>query len=86
MTLQIIGMLVMLSVPGYFVLQYWTFRNWDGGWQVAALMPLALMVPVVLFTIGAFAAQSNLWPMVLILTSPIACLYFLGAGMVKSLR
>ena len=42
-----LGQLVMLSVPGYFVLQAWFGRFWSGHWRVAALVPLAGMVPAV---------------------------------------
>jgi hypothetical protein len=40
----------------------------------AALIPLAVMLVVGLITIIAYRGQSNLWPILLVLTSPIALL------------
>ena len=67
--------LIFLCVPGYFLLQaaltFWT----SGGWRKATLVPAVIMVPILAYTVLAFAAQSNLWPLLLILTAPLACLY-----------
>jgi hypothetical protein len=69
--------LIFLSVPGYFVLQaaltFWTSR----GWRIASLVPACAMVPILASTVIAFAAQSNLWPIPLILAAPVACLYLI---------
>ena len=40
----------------------------------ASLIPLGVMLVVVLITILAYRAQSNLWPILLVLTSPLALL------------
>ena len=32
----------------------------------------------------AFAAGSNLWPLLLILAAPVACVYLLGLAVVKA--
>ena len=67
--------LIFLSVPGYFLLQaaltFWTRR----GWRIASLVPAAAMVPILASTVIAFAAQSNLWPIPLLLAAPVAFLY-----------
>jgi hypothetical protein len=67
--------LIFLSVPGYFLLQaaltFWTRR----GWRIASLVPAAAMLPILATTIIAFAAQSNLWPIPLLLAAPVAFLY-----------
>jgi hypothetical protein len=73
--LLLIGQLVMLSVPGYFVLQAWLAHAWSGPWRIAALVPLAAMVPATLFSMYAFSQGSNLWPITVILLAPIAFLY-----------
>ena len=69
--------LIFLSVPGYFLLQaaltLWTRR----GWRIASLVPAAAMLPILAVTVLAFAAQSNLWPIPLILAAPVACLYLI---------
>jgi hypothetical protein len=67
--------LIFLSVPGYFLLQaaltFWTRR----GWRIASLVPAAAMLPILAVTVMAFAAQSNLWPIPLLLAAPVAFLY-----------
>jgi hypothetical protein len=67
--------LIFLSVPGYFLLQaaltFWTRR----GWRIASLVPACAMLPILAVTVLAFAAQSNLWPIPLLLAAPVAFLY-----------
>jgi hypothetical protein len=69
--------LIFLSVPGYFLLQaalaFWTRR----GWRIGSLVPAAAMVPILATTVIAFAAQSNLWPIPLLLAAPVAFLYLI---------
>lgn len=74
----LLGVAVMLSLPGYAVLQWYAVRNWDGGWRTAALVPLAIMAVLVVHALFAFMAQSNLWPLMVILAAPPACLYLLA--------
>lgn len=69
--------LLFLSVPGYVLLQLGLARWTSGGWRKAALVPALLMVPIIGFTVLAFAAQSNLWPLLLLFASPVACLYLI---------
>jgi hypothetical protein len=70
--------LIFPSVPGYFLLQaaltFWTRR----GWRIASLVPAAAMVPILATTVIAFAAQSNLWPIPLLLAAPVAFLYLIS--------
>jgi hypothetical protein len=78
--------LIFLCVPGYFLLQAaLTFRT-SGGWRKATLVPAVIMAPVVAITVLAFAAQSNLWPLLLILTAPLACLYLVVLSSILLLR
>ena len=70
-----IGELVMLCVPGYFVLQVWLAHAWRGGWRTAALVPLIFMAPAVLFSLFALSKGSNLWPITVVLLSPLAFTY-----------
>ena len=78
--------LIFLCVPGYFLLQavltFWT----SGSWRKATLAPAAIMVPVLAFTVLAFAAQSNLWPLLLLFTAPLACLYLVVLSVILLLR
>jgi hypothetical protein len=70
--------LMFLSVPGYFIAQALGAFFLRGRWRKAALVPLVLMVPVIAFTIFAVLGGSNLAPIYLIFTAPLAMLYFIG--------
>jgi hypothetical protein len=72
-----IGLVLMLGVPGYFVLQVVLARRWSGGWRIAALVPLLVMAPAALHAAIALAAGSNLWPIVIIFAAPPALAYLL---------
>jgi hypothetical protein len=67
--------LLFASFPGYIWLQVRTWRRWTGGWRIASRLVLGLMVPVLAYTLFALAMGSNLWPLVLIFTMPIAFAY-----------
>lgn len=78
--------LIFLCVPGYFLLQaaltFWT----AGGWRKASLVPAVIMVPILAYTVLAFAAQSNLWPLLLLLSAPLALLYLIFLSAILLLR
>ena len=59
----------------YLVLQTTAFFVLPRGRRLAALIPILPMVGVVLATIRAYEAQSNLWPILLIFASPLADLF-----------
>ena len=67
--------LLFLCVPAYFLLQAALTLRASGGWRKATLVPAVLMGPILVLTVLAFLAQSNLWPLLLLLTAPLACLY-----------
>jgi hypothetical protein len=67
--------LIFLAVPGYFLLQAALTFCTSGGWRKVTLVPAVIMAPVLAYTVLAFAAQSNLWPLLLMLSAPLACLY-----------
>ena len=71
----IIGLMAMMSVPAYFVLQPWTLFKLQHGWRIAAAAPLVLAIPAVLWCLHALADNSNLWPLVFILFAPFGTLY-----------
>lgn len=75
---EVLGLAVMLSLPGYVVLQWYAARNWDGGWRMAGLAPLLSMAPRVVRAAFAFMAESNLWPLMVIVPAPLACFYLLA--------
>jgi hypothetical protein len=78
--------LIFLCVPGYFLLQaaltFWT----SGGWRKATLAPAVIMAPILSYTMIAFAAQSNLWPLLLIFIAPLAFLYLGVLAVILLLR
>jgi hypothetical protein len=75
MLLGMIGMIVMLGVPAYFVAQPMALMRWQGRWRKLALMPLLLVIPAVAYSAYAFADGSNLWPMTLIAAAAIGTIY-----------
>jgi hypothetical protein len=82
---DLIGLAVMLSLPGYFVLQWYATSRWEGGWRIAAFVPMAIMGALVIHATFAFMAESNLWPLLLILAAPFACLYLLALAGARAL-
>jgi hypothetical protein len=70
--------LMFLSVPGYFAAQAFGAFFMRGGWRKAALVPLILMVPALALVILGVLAGSNIAPIYLIFTAPLATLYFIG--------
>lgn len=69
--------------PVYLVLQVVLLRRYRGGWRLAAAVPALPMTGVLIYTVYAYQAGSNLFPLVLIFTSPFALLYLLGLMVVR---
>ena len=80
----LIGELVMLAAPAYFFLQVLMAVRYRGRWLVLSLVPLLFMAPLAAHAGLAFAAGLNLWPVLLILASPVAFAYLLGLALVKA--
>ena len=78
--------LIFLCVPGYFLLQLALTLWTSGGWRRATLAPALIMVPILAYTVLAFAAQSNLWPLLMLLSAPLAFLYLVLLSVVLLLR
>ncbi len=66
------------SVPGYFILQFLAWRLEDRRWRVAGRLPLVVAVPLLLWTLFALMAGSNLWPLMLLFVAPFLFLYLAG--------
>jgi len=66
------------AVPGYVIVQITLLRRYRDGWRLAAAVPVMPMVGVLIYTAYALFADSNLFPLVLMFTSPFALLYLLG--------
>lgn len=82
---ELMELAVMMSFPGYLVLQWHAARSWDGAWRIAALVPLVIMALLVVQAALAFLAQSNLWPLLVILATPLACLYLIALFGVRAI-
>lgn len=78
--------LIFLCVPGYFLLQAVLTYRTAGGWRKATVAPAVIMVPILAYTVLAFAAQSNLWPLLLLLTAPLAFLYLVVLSVILLVR
>jgi hypothetical protein len=82
---NLLPFLMFWSVPGYVWLQVRTWRRWDGGWRLASKLPLALMLPVVVYTLFALVRGSNLWPLVLLFAAPCAFAYLTALAITRRL-
>ncbi len=80
----LIGELVALAGPAYFFLQLLMAARYRGGWRLAALAPLMVMVPLAVHAGLAYAAGAPAWPLLLILAAPFAFAYLLLVGVAKS--
>jgi hypothetical protein len=73
-----LGFLMFSPVLAYVVLQVLALSRLRGGWLQAATVPVIPMLLVLLYTIYAYANESNLWPLILLFTSPLAGAYLLA--------
>ena len=71
----IVGLVLVAGVPAYLVAQPLSVLRLRGGWRMAALVPLLLTVPALLFSLYALAGGSNLWPLTLIFAAGIGVVY-----------
>lgn len=74
---MILGMIVMLTLPGYVWAQGRALLTWRGWPLGLACVPLVIMLGLVGVTIIGFVRGSNLAPLLLILAAPV-CLVWLG--------
>jgi hypothetical protein len=69
-----LGFAAAISYPG---LQYAAIRQMPGAWRALSFVPLAAMAIVAVYTVMALVEGSNLWPLLLIFTAPLATGYLL---------
>ncbi len=74
------GLVLLLpwATPGYLVLQIVLLRRYRGSWRLASAVPAVPMAGVLIYTILAMAAGSNVFPLVWLLASFFACVSLLG--------
>jgi hypothetical protein len=76
---------LMLGGPVlYLVLQIRALWRWSGAWRLAALPPVALMGAAVVYMAHLMREGSNLAPMIVIFAFPVALLWLVLAGAVRS--
>lgn len=80
---MLLGLLVMLALPGYLILQALLLVRYRNGWWLAAMAPLAIVVPLMIHAALALADDSNLWPLLMTLAAPFGFLYLCGLMMVR---
>jgi hypothetical protein len=64
--------------PAYVIAQVVAIWRLRSGWRWASLVPVPPMIFVVAATIKFFIEQGNLWPLLLLFSSPVALLYVLA--------
>lgn len=69
--------LLFLLIPLYWILQIIIIFNWTGKWKKLACFPLFFSIPLLLYTIYALCAGSNLWPLMMIFTTPFILVFLL---------
>jgi hypothetical protein len=80
---MLLGQVIMLFTPLYFLLQIWFAWAFRGRWRVAALVPLIGFVPALIISLNALSHDSNVWPIVVIFFAPLGCLYLLALGLAR---
>ena len=80
-----LGMIVLALIPVYVVLQIWLGFAWHGGWRVAALVPLIVVLPALALTVYATWRGSNVAPIPFIMVSPPSLIYLLVVWVVRQL-
>ncbi len=74
--------LIWLAVPAYIIMQFVVIWRSSSPSRWVAALPLVVMVPVFVLTGMAYAQESNLWPLCLLLASPVALLYVVGVAII----
>ncbi len=81
----LLGPLLAVGFPGYFVLQGLFAWRFSGGWWIAALLPLLVAVPALVHAGIALSMGSNIWPIFIVLTAPFLFLYLCALGIARFL-
>ena len=61
----------------YLAVQIFAIIRLRGYWLSLAVLPMPIMAYVVYVTMDAYREQSNLWPILLILSSPVSAIFLL---------
>jgi hypothetical protein len=71
----VILMVGYISIWKYPILQYKAIRSLHDLWRIFAFLPLPLMIYIIFISIDDYNKGSNLWPVLLLFSAPIAWLY-----------
>lgn len=71
-------LVIVLSLPGYAIVQIWSLKRLRGAWRKAAFIPLWMMGAALAVSVFALFAGSNLWPIWLILLAPLALIWLVA--------
>ena len=78
---------MFLSFPVYLLMQIVALSEMKGWWRIVAFLPVIPMIYIIVGTIIGYSEGANLWPIMLLLTSPAAflymCVFFILFGIVK---
>lgn len=72
-----------LGCPAYLFAQPAALAHWRGGWRKAALAPLLLTVPAVLYGVVGVVQNSNLWPLPVMFVFGLGSLYLAALWIAK---
>ena len=67
--------LIWLTIPAYVVVQVIALMRSSNGSRIAAALSQFVMVLVFVHAVVGLMQESNLWPLLMLFTSPIALLY-----------
>lgn len=70
----------------YVILQFLALRFMKGPGRTGVVIPIPLMLLVLILTLTAYRGGSNLWPLFLILSSPIAVIFIVVIWFIQILR
>ncbi|HIC7358895.1 TPA: hypothetical protein ACW6D3_002755 [Legionella pneumophila] len=68
---------LFLLIPLYWLLQIFILFNWTGRWKKLACFPLFFSLPLLLYTLYALYAGSNLWPLMMLFVTPFILVFLL---------
>ncbi len=71
----LIGNLIMSLVPGYIVFQVYTLRVMGGNWRKASWVSAWVMGAIAVYVFFGVFAGSNIVPILLVFSAPVAFVY-----------
>lgn len=77
--------LLFWSIPIYWILQLLTLWKWSGTWRKIACIPLFFSIPLLIYTVFALFAGSNLWPLMMLFITPVLLLLLLIIMIMKKM-